>query len=168
MKRACIAAFAALAALVLFTSSAFAEDQEAQSARNGPGYILTIADRESRIVARIPLLNGRFEHVFTHSFHLTPVKERFEVVPGLDGKPILHLYELDYESCGVGMPSDAENGFRLVDGIFILDMSRDFTSIPLMVSIVEGHGIVADGLFYPFTDWVPQESMLVLAAVAAF
>ena len=81
---------------------------------------------------------------------------------------MLHLFQLVYESYGVGMPSDTENGFRLADGKFILDMSRDFPVIPLMVSIVEGHGIVADGRFYAFTDWVPQEALLFLAAKAAF
>jgi len=67
----------------------------------------------------------------------------------------------------MGMPSDVEEGFHLVDGKFILDMSRDFTAIPLMVSTVEGHGVAVDGHFYPFTDWVPQETFLILTAEAA-
>lgn len=132
------------------------------------GYALVISDRESGKVAEIPLPSGKFDHVFVHSYHLTPVVERFEIKESTEGKPILHLYELDYESCGVGMPSETELGFSLVDGVFILRMSRDFGTIPLLVSIVEGHGLRVDGTFYPFTEWAPPESLLILSAVAAF
>lgn len=131
-------------------------------------YKLEIKDRDSKVVAEIPLKDGRFDYVYVHSIHLTPVVERFRVLADAAGAPMLHLFELVYESYGVGMPSDTENGFRLADGKFILDMSRDFPVIPLMVSIVEGHGIVADDHFYAFTDWVPQEALLFLSAKAAF
>jgi hypothetical protein len=133
-----------------------------------PSFVLTIADRDHKTIAEIPLDDGRFDHVFMHSIHQTPVVERFKVVAGPGGETVLHLYELDYESCGVGMPSEVEGGFSLVDGKFILDMSRDFAVIPLMVSTVEGHGVAARGRFYPFTDWVPQETLLFLSAKAAF
>ncbi|MCE5255249.1 MAG: DUF1850 domain-containing protein [Spirochaetaceae bacterium] len=127
-------------------------------------YELTICDRTGKFLACIPLENGRFDLVFIHSYHLTPVVERYIVEDDQDGKPILHLFELEYESCGVGMPSDAENGYRLVDGKFELSMDRKFASIPLMISIVEGHGVRIGGKFIPFTMWLPPESMLILAA----
>ncbi len=133
-----------------------------------PSCLLEIKDRDYKVVAEIPLNDGRFDYVYVHSIHLTPVVERFKVLPDAAGAPMLHLFELVYESYGVGMPSDTENGFRLEDGKFILDMSRDFPVIPTMVSTVEGHGIVADGQFHPFTEWAPQEALLFLSAKAAF
>lgn len=168
MKRAIFAVVAAFFALAFRIPPVFAQDtsQRAGSATNS--FVLVVSERESRVIAEIPLQNGRFDHVFVHSFHLTPVVERFRVIADKDGKPILHLFELEYESSGVGMPSDAEGGYHLVDGKFILDMSRDFAVIPVMVSIVAGHGIVVDDRFYAFTDWVPQETQLFLAAKAAF
>ncbi|HWR12604.1 MAG TPA: DUF1850 domain-containing protein [Rectinemataceae bacterium] len=168
MKRAIGAVFAAFFAVAVCALPAFAQDISRQVGSAAGSFFLIVSDRESRVIAEIPLRNNRFDHVFVHSYHLTPVVERFTVVAGPDGRPILHLFELEYESSGVGMPADAEGGYHLVDGKFILDMSRDFAVIPVMVSIVEGHGIVVDGHFYPFTDWVPQETQLFLAAKAAF
>ena len=168
MKRAIVAVFAAFFSLAACILPVFSQDKSQRAASAVTSYTLTISDRESRILAEIPLRDGGFDHVFTHSIHLTPVIERFRVVPGPDGALLLHLFELDYESCGIGMPSDTENGFRLVDGKFILDMSRDFSVIPVMVSIVAGHGIAANGHFFPFTDWVPEGTQLFLAAKVAF
>ncbi len=126
-------------------------------------FALVISDRESHVLAEVPLERGRFDHVFMHSAHLTPVVERFRVAVGPDGIPVMHLFELEYQSSGVGMPSDAEYGYRLIDGKFLLAMSREFAVIPLMVSIVPGHGVVMDGTLLAFTDLVPQETMLFLA-----
>ena len=168
MKRAIFAVFAAVFALAACILPVFSQDKSRQAESTVTSYTLTISDRESRVIAEIPLKSGRFDHVFVHSIHLTPVVERFKVILGPGGAPILHLFELDYESCGVGMPSDTENGYHLVDGKFILDMSRDFAVIPVMVSVVPGHGIAADDHFFPFTDWVPEGTQLFLAAKAAF
>lgn len=166
MNRSMRAALIACAALLFSLAPAFAQENTRQASVFP--YALLISDREDRVIAEIPLPKGRFDHVFVHSFHLTPVVERFEVVPGRDGKPLLHLFELVYQSSGVGMPEGAENGYRLVGGTFILDMSRDFASIPVMVSIVAGHGVTVEGRFYPFTAWVPPETQLVVSAKAAF
>jgi len=168
MKRAIIAVLAAFFSLAACILPVFSQDKSQQAVSEVTSYTLTISDRESRVIAEIPLKDGLFDHVFVHSIHLTPVIERFRVVPGPEGTPILRLFELDYESCGIGMPSDTENGFHLVDGKFILDMSRDFPVIPVMVSIVAGHGVAANGHFFPFTDWVPEGTQLFLAAKAVF
>lgn len=130
--------------------------------QNTDSYLLVLSDRESKVLAELPLKNDRFDIVFIHSFHLTPVSERFNAELGADGTPVMHLFELEYESPGVGMPSDAELGYRLIDGKFLLTMDRKFAVIPLMVSTVSGHGIVVDGRMFPFTDWVPKETMLFL------
>jgi hypothetical protein len=76
----------------------------------------------------------------------------------------LRLYELHYQSTGVGMPEGAEGGYRLEKGVFVLAMDRCFEKIPLRVSIVPGHGIVAEGLYHPFRDWARPEDPLVLSA----
>lgn len=119
---------------------------------------LVVGDGSGRRLAVLDLPDGRFSHVFRHSFHLTPVEERMEV----EGSGTIRLYELRYESCGVGMPTEVEEGFRLEDGVFVLSMSREFKSIPVMVSPLPGHGVVVDGVFHPFTDWTPIGQQLVL------
>lgn len=168
MRRAKSGMLVALFLSAVCAASVFPQSESRPAEPAAASYTLTITDRDSRAVAEIPLKNGRFDHVYLHSIHLTPVVERFMVLPGPTGSPTLHLYELVYESYGVGMPSDTENGFRLEDGKFILEMSRDFAVIPLMVSTVDGHGIVADGHFFAFSDWVPKETFLFLAAKASF
>lgn len=75
----------------------------------------------------------------------------------------LRLYELRYQSSGVGMPEDAELGYRLEDGFFVLAMDRSFETIPLRVSVVDGHGVRIEGRFWPFTKWAPKEGALVLS-----
>jgi hypothetical protein len=82
-----------------------------------------------------------------------------------DGKggAALRLYELRYQSSGVGMPEDAELGYRLENGVFILKMDRSFASIPLRVSIVEGHGVTVGDTFRPFTEWAAPEGALILS-----
>jgi hypothetical protein len=117
---------------------------------------------DGRELAALALPDGRFDHVFVHSFHLTPVVERFEVEGDGAGGAVLRLYELRYKSAGVGMPEDAELGYRLEDGWFVLKMDRRFASIPLRVSVVEGHGLSIGGRFRPFKEWAAPEEPLVL------
>ena len=129
-----------------------------------PEFELTISDRNGALLEAVPVPDGRFDLVYIHSFHLTPVVERYEIRVDDNGAPVLHLFELEYESCGVGMPTEQELGYRLVDSKFELSMDRAFASIPLMISIVEGHGIRVGDEYFPFTKWLPPVSMLVLAA----
>ncbi|MEI6876911.1 MAG: DUF1850 domain-containing protein, partial [Spirochaetota bacterium] len=74
------------------------------------------------------------------------------------------LYELRYRDAGVGMPSDAEGGYRLEGGYFILSMNREFRTIPLRVSPVAGHGLSVGGVFHPFLEWAEAGKPLVLSA----
>jgi hypothetical protein len=101
--------------------------------------------------------------VFTHSFHLTPVAERFRIEADDAGAVRLRLYELRYQSSGVGMPEGEELGYRLENGVFILKMDRSFATIPLRVSTVKGHGVTIGGRFHPFTEWAAPEGALVLS-----
>jgi hypothetical protein len=114
---------------------------------------LLVSDGEGRRLATLVLPDGRFDHVFIHSFHLTPVEERFRIERAGLFRARLRLFELRYESLGVGMPEDAEGGFRLEDGKFVLQMDRSFDRIPILVSIVPGHGIVTAAGFRPFAEW---------------
>ncbi len=123
---------------------------------------LEISGADGRLLVSLALPDARFDHVFIHSIHLTPVEERFRIVPDERGRAELRLFELRYQSLGVGMPSDAEGGFRLEDGHFILTMDRVFKKIPVMVSVVSGHGVVAGGIFHPFTEWVKPEDLIFL------
>jgi hypothetical protein len=123
---------------------------------------LVVSRPDGEELAALELRDGRFEHVFVHSFHLTPVRERFRVERGEEGGAVLRLYELRYQSSGVGMPEGPELGYRLEDGVFIVDMDRSFASIPLRVSIVEGHGVTVEGVYRPFTEWAAPEKGLVL------
>ena len=123
---------------------------------------LDARDGGGRLLASLALPHGRFEHVFIHSFHLTPVEERFALERVGLFRARLRLVELRYQDLGTGMPDDAELGYRLENGVFILSMNRRFDRIPIMVSIVDGHGIVVDGVFHPFTNWVPKEGLIIL------
>jgi len=121
---------------------------------------LVVRDARGKTIAFVPLADREFDFVFIHSIHLTKVEERYRVTPAGD----LHLYELRYQSSGVGMPADAEEGYRLEDGHFILTMNRTFKTIPLFVSIVPGHGISTGGVFHPFTAWAKSEDILHISA----
>jgi hypothetical protein len=130
---------------------------------------LVVSRPDGARLAVLSLPDASFDHVFVHSFHLTPVRERFRVeaegqgAAKGTGAAVLRLYELRYQSSGVGMPEDAELGYKLADGVFILKMDRSFASIPLRVSIVEGHGLEIGGRFWPFAEWAAPEKALVLS-----
>jgi hypothetical protein len=125
--------------------------------------LLVVSSAEGRVLAELALPDGRFDYVFTHSLHLTPVRERYRVEAGGGGKARLRLYELRYQSAGAGMPEDAELGYRLEDGVFVLAMDRSFERIPLLVSIVEGHGVEIGGALRPFTEWAAPKRGLILS-----
>lgn len=163
MKRVTKALLAFVLISALRCAPAYGQDEVDMTIADTTPVLLVISSRESGVLTEIPLPDRRFDHVFVHSFHLTPVVERFRIVTTVDGSLVMHLFELEYESPGVGMPSDAENGYHLVDGKFLLTMDRDLVVIPLMVSIVDGHGVIAGGSFHPFTEWAPKETMLFLA-----
>jgi hypothetical protein len=126
---------------------------------------LQVSAPDGRVLATIELRDGRFDHVFIHSVHRSEVVERFAIEDGgLGGGTTLRLYELRYQNQGVGMPSDAEGGYRLEDGRFILAMDRKFKRIPIFISILPGHGIIANGAYLPFRNWAKPEELIVLTA----
>lgn len=128
---------------------------------------MLVEDKKGRILERLDLPLGAFDHVFVHSVHKTPVVERFRILDGGAKGVLLHLYELNYEDAGVGMPSDVEGGFRLEKGNFILAMDREFARIPIQVSIVPGHGLVVGGRFIALLRWAREGEGIILEATMA-
>ena len=59
-----------------------------------------------------------FQIIFTHSIHLTDVKESFEVLPSNE----FQLLAMEYSDVAIGMPSYAEEGQTLQyeDGVYTL------------------------------------------------
>ncbi|HET7839621.1 MAG TPA: DUF1850 domain-containing protein [Rectinemataceae bacterium] len=125
---------------------------------------LLVSEPGGRLLAAIELPDGRFDHVFVHSVHRSEVVERFAIEASGRGRATLRLYELRYENQGVGMPSDAEGGYRLEDGRFVLSMDRRFEKIPIFVSVLPGHGLLANGAYLPFRNWARPETLIVLSA----
>ena len=67
----------------------------------------------------IPLKNETlFQIIFTHSIHLSDVKESYEVLPSNE----LQLLAMEYSDVAIGMPSYAEEGQTLQyeDGVYTL------------------------------------------------
>lgn len=120
---------------------------------------LRISDLNGRIMARLPLKDGRFIHHYRHTIHLSPVDEYFRIERGT-----LRLYELRYDTYSVGMPSDSELGFRIEDNRFVLKMDRTFKTIPLRVSVEPEHAIIAGNSYYPLRNWANPMKGLVLTA----
>ncbi len=118
---------------------------------------LDIYDSRGDRLASLLLSDGIFVHSYIHSINKTRVDEFLRV----DGNAFV-LYELRYDSYGVGMPSGAEDGFRLENGRFVLAMHREFTRIDVWISPVPGHGVVIGGELHPFTEWAPREQLLTL------
>ena len=120
---------------------------------------IAIFDGDGRKVAALPLVDGGFIHRYIHSIHKSPVDEEF-IVSGTT----LELVRVRYDSYGVGMPSDGGDAFRIEDNRFVVDVHRSFQRLDIRVSHIPGHGLIADGTFHPFTEWVPVESLVTLKA----
>lgn len=105
-------------------------------------YIIVV-EKQGQVIFKKVLQDDKFRIVFVHSVEKTLVEECFRVEP--DGSMV--LYETRYSSYGAGLPSDAEGGFALENGRFVLKLERKFERITLRVSHIDGHGIVfSDGM----------------------
>ncbi len=120
---------------------------------------LTLLDHKGIKLAELPLEHGGFIHHYIHSIHKSPVDEEF-IVSGSK----LELVRVRYDSYGVGMPSDGGEAFRIEDNRFVVDLHRSFTHLDIRVSHLANHGVSIDGSFYPFTQWVTEESSITLKA----
>lgn len=85
----------------------------------------------NHVEAYLPIKEGNsFQILFTHSIHLTDVVEIYDILQ--DGS--IKQTEIVFEEYGIGMPSNASDGGKLVieDGkIHIKEMDRTFPFINL-------------------------------------
>lgn len=83
------------------------------------------------LVAYLPLGKGdQFKIIFTHSIHLTDVVEKYHVTK----KGTIIQDEIIFESFGIGMPSNAEEGqvFEYKDGKYhISNLNNEFESMKI-------------------------------------
>lgn len=105
-----------------------------------------IADGQSgTILYKTPIeAEDQFAIKFIHSTHLTPVEEIYRVDKDLN----IQLFELHFDSYGVGMESSLNEGelLELRDGkIIIKNMNRIFPYIDLRVGqVIANHTITID------------------------
>lgn len=85
----------------------------------------------NQVEAYLPIKEGSsFQIIFTHSIHLTDVVEVYRILSDSS----IRQTDIVFEEYGIGMPSDASDGGKLVieDGkIHIKDMNRIFPYINL-------------------------------------
>ncbi|MEI3597347.1 MULTISPECIES: DUF1850 domain-containing protein [unclassified Oceanobacillus] len=86
-------------------------------------------ENTKEIAAFLPMNKGdQFDIIFTHSIHLTDVEEKYIITADLN----IEQYEMIFESFGIGMPSNAEEGqkFEAKDGKYhIGNMNIRFESM---------------------------------------
>lgn len=82
----------------------------------------------NELLSYIPIQDQeQFEIRYTHSIHLSEVRELFRVDQGN-----IKLEKLIYEDTGIGMPSNAREGdtFRMEDGKYIIEKSKKAPPFP--------------------------------------
>jgi len=121
--------------------------------------VLILKNGQNKTVARLPLYDGQFIHHYIHSVHKTAVDEYFQI----KGRN-LELFQVKYDTYGVGMPCDGGEAFTIEDGRFVVKMHRTFSNIPIRVSIVPQHGVIVENELLPFTMWMLPESEVILSA----
>lgn len=116
----------------------------------------TDENKESNIIVE----DGKFVLGFIHSVHHTPVQELYFI----DNKGGLNLVETRYYSLGVGMPTEAENGFVNENGEFVLKINRRYEKIHLKVSAIPDHTIKVNDKVYSLLAFVKPEKTIELKA----
>ncbi|WP_159461951.1 DUF1850 domain-containing protein [Salirhabdus sp. Marseille-P4669] len=112
-------------------------------------------ENTGEILAFLPIeKKQKFDILYTHSVHLTPVQEKYVMTD----EHTIKQYELIYESYNVGMPSNVEEGEKFVEenGKFhIKNMDRRFPFIDLSVGeIVANHRLIMNDKVIPFHNFV--------------
>lgn len=122
---------------------------------------LIFENAEQKAVAVMAVPDRRFVLSFIHSVQKTPVHEFFFI--SSDNKLVLD--KTTYHSLGVGLPfSEDEGKFINKNGEFILNMHREFESIPIRVSPIPKHSITIGGKEYPLLNFVNPEDLLTIRA----
>ncbi|MEK3887346.1 DUF1850 domain-containing protein [Bacillus sp. FSL K6-3431] len=122
------------------------------------------AGKTGKVLAYFPLQKtDRVFHIeYTHSIHLSNVKETYEVLKNGEIQQI----ELMYEDTSIGMPSNAEDGetFEVMDGrYYIRNMKRTFPSIHMRTAQVVGeHILEVDQTSFSFSRVVEPGSLVII------
>ncbi|CAM4055994.1 DUF1850 domain-containing protein [Lederbergia lenta] len=117
-----------------------------------------------KVLAYFPLQQtDRIFHIkYTHSIHLTDVKETYQVLE--DGT--IQQNELMYEDTAIGMPSNAEYGetFEIKNGkYYIRNMARDFSNIHMRTAQVVGeHHLEVNNNDFLFSSIVDPGSLVTI------
>ncbi|KGX85417.1 DUF1850 domain-containing protein [Pontibacillus marinus] len=92
-------------------------------------YVLTFQNqRTNELLSYIPVHEHDIVELrYTHSVHLSEVRELYRVKEGM-----MKPEKLIYEDTAIGMPSDAHGGdtFRTEDGKYIIEKSKDAKAFP--------------------------------------
>ena len=122
---------------------------------------LILENSRQKTVTVLAAPDRRFSLNFIHSVQKTPVHEFFFI--SSDNKLVLD--KTTYHSLGVGLPFSEENGnFLNKNGEFILNMHREFESIPIRVSPIPKHSISVGGKDYPLLKFAEPEDLLTIRA----
>ena len=122
--------------------------------------ILDIQDMSGKTRAQIVCRDGTFVHRYVHSVHLSDVDEEYTIESG----GILRLTATRFDTLGVGIPYDAEGGFSQDGNRFVLRMDRKYRSLPIRISPLPGHMIIAGGREYPLSRWIHPGDLAILKA----
>ncbi|MGM9927312.1 MAG: DUF1850 domain-containing protein [Bacillus sp. (in: firmicutes)] len=131
--------------------------------RNG---LVFLDEQTKQLLAFAPLKqNQSFQIQFTHSIHLSPVVETYEVTAANE----LKLIEFSYEDFAVGMPSQAEAGEKFVQAngkYYIKNMNRIFPYIILRVGEVKAnHMVIMNDRIIPMTRFTEPGSIVEMKMV---
>ncbi|MFD1705666.1 DUF1850 domain-containing protein [Siminovitchia sediminis] len=124
--------------------------------------VTIVSIKEEKMLAYFPVETegSRFDIVYTHSIHLTEVRDSYVILN--DGT--IRQTGLEFEDTGVGMPANAEEGetFKLKDGKYYIDnMKRDFSWIDLSTGQVRAnHRLVVRGKVIPFSTFAEPGSLV--------
>ncbi|WP_433749034.1 DUF1850 domain-containing protein [Falsibacillus pallidus] len=116
---------------------------------------------DKKLIAYIELgKTDSFQIQYTHSIHLSEVKESYRIKENND----IEQVELMYSDTAIGMPANAEKGetFEMKDGeYFIRNMKREFPFIPLSVGqVAANHRLLFQGKVYPLKNYVKPGSII--------
>jgi hypothetical protein len=113
-------------------------------------------ENKGKLLAYLPInSDDKFDILYTHSIHLSPVLESYSV---RENKIVQN--RLEYQDFAIGMPADAEGNEQFIqeDGKYIIsNMNRVFDTIDLRVGqVISNHTIIHAEKKIPFSTFVKK------------
>ncbi|MGE8203527.1 DUF1850 domain-containing protein [Heyndrickxia sp. NPDC080065] len=117
----------------------------------------------TEILAYLPIIkNETFQIQYTHSIHLSEVKESYKILKNNSIKQI----ELMYDDTSIGMPSEAEKGEVFVQEnghYYIKNMNRVFPSFNLSTGqVVANHRLIYKSKVYSFKNFIKPGTFITI------